>query len=143
MHLPPYRRRTYAGLLFAIFAPFAPVHAVTDGYIDGIYQCTVALGGKTSLAFMSLNGRQDGKTVYMVAADRPEQDGYSGYGLGLITGNKFAGNTSFNKRFEFTIGYADSNAANQGFEQVTLRGTVGVVVAGRATNARVDCISIW
>lgn len=131
------------GLLVAALVIPAPAHAVNDGYIDGIYQCAVTVKGHTTSAYMSLNGRRDGKTVYMVAADTPTLDGYSGYGLGLVTGNKFTGNTSFNKRFDFTVGFSDANTASTGYEQVTLRGTVGVVVSGGATNAHVDCKSIW
>lgn len=143
MHLTILSRGMRVGALLAMGVFCTSARAVTDGYIDGIYQCTVNLGGNSSVAFMSLNGRKDGKTAYLVAADQPGRNGYSGYGLGLVSGDKFVGNTSFNKRFEFNIGFADGDVAAAGYEQVTLRGTVGVVLAGRAVNARVDCISIW
>ncbi|GAB4396603.1 MAG: hypothetical protein OHK0048_01910 [Rhodoferax sp.] len=135
--------RTIVGMFAGTLGLSASALAFNDGYIDGIYQCVVTVNGQTSDAFMSLNGRKDGRTVYMVAAVTPNRDAYSGYGLGLVTGNRFVGNTSFNKRFEFTLGFADANVESDGYDQVTLRGTVGVVVSGVATNARVDCKSIW
>lgn len=135
---------TFIGFLAMACAAIAPAHAANDGYIDGIYQCNIVLEGKTTNAYMSLNGKKDGRTVYLVAADTASRDGYSGYGLGLISGNKFTGNTSFNKRFDFTIGFSETEADSYGYAIVLLKGVVGVVgSAGKPVNARVDCSSIW
>lgn len=133
MHL-----RTWAVIAIGSWAGSAAwATTPNDGYIDGIYRCTVALEGRSSEAYLSLNGRRDGKTVYLVTADSPTRDGFSGYGLGLLSGDKFAGNTSFGKRFEFVV-------APQCEAALTLRGSVGVVgPSGRAVNARLDCLSIW
>ncbi len=128
-------------LALALVAP-ASALAADDGAIDGIYRCDITLEGKALQAYLSLNGKKDGKTVYMVAADTETRDGFSGYGLGLISGNKFSGNTSFNKRFDFAIGFTDSDG--KGYQGVTLKGSVGVVGAtGKPVNAYIQCKSIW
>lgn len=119
------------------------VQAADDGYIDGIYQCEVMLEGKKSSAFLSLNGRKDGKTVYLVHADGQSGSGLYGYGLGLVSGQTFDGNTSFNKRFSLAIEFLDTGDAD-GLETVRLKGTVGMPgSSGKAVNAYVDCKSVW
>lgn len=117
--------------------------AADDGYIDGIYQCEVMLEGKKSSAFLSLNGRKDGKTVYLVHADGRSVSGLYGYGLGLVSGQTFDGNTSFGKRFSFAVEFLDTGDAD-GLETVRLKGSVGMPGSnGKAVNAYVDCKSVW
>lgn len=142
MNIPMRPSTIRAGLLALALAAPGPALAADDGAIDGIYRCDITLEGKALQAYLSLNGKKDGKTIYMVAADTEARDGFSGYGLGLISGSKFSGNTSFNKRFDFAIGFTDSDG--KGYQGVTLKGAVGVTgAAGKPVNAYLQCKSIW
>lgn len=115
-----------AALLSTATAAFA-----AGGPFDGIYNCLVT-GGMSSQAFVSLTGYPNGDTVFTVAALTPTTD-FFGYGIGQVSGNRYAGSTMFGTSFNFTkSGHS-------------LSGTIGLVnpANGSVINAAATCNQIW
>lgn len=140
--------RLLAGALMA-GAALAPAHATDDepmregGALDGIYQCQATVEGVVQAAYLTLNGKRDGKTIYLIAAHTPERQSIGGYGVGRVTGNKFVGATSDGKKFEFAVSLASSDT-DTAYEAVTLKGKAGVkTLGGVLVNAVLDCNRIW
>lgn len=140
--------RLVAGAFMAGVA-LAPVHATEDeparegGSIDGIYQCRAQVEGTFQDAYLTLNGKRDGKSIYLIAAHTPERQSIGGYGIGRVSGSKFVGATSDGKKFDFTValGSSDSDTA---YETVSLKGKAGVkTLGGVLVNAVLDCNRIW
>ena len=96
---------------------------------DGIYNCAVA-GGSSSQAFVTLNGKPNGETIFAVAAINPTQSFY-GYGTGQIVGINYSGWTGLGGRFNV-------NATTTGFT-----GTVGALSGGGFINLALNCIKIY
>jgi hypothetical protein len=139
-------KKTILFFVASFITPIGLVQATVNqnnGFIDGIYQCSVDLEGQTSTSFMSINGRYDGRTVFLVAAETEVSNGFSGFGLGRVSGDRFSGNTSHGKRFSLTLELIDLDDEGY-YSGVHLKGPVGVIgSAGQAVNAVVDCKTIW
>lgn len=116
----------------------------TDGgAIDGIYACEADVGGVKQQTFVTLNGKRDGKTIYLVSAVAPDRQSLSGFGIGLVSGHTFAGATSDGKKFGFEIGFANLDADGN-YEGVTLTGKAGLkTLDGKWVNVHLTCKSIW
>lgn len=126
-----------------LVASIFPAYAVDSGAIDGLYQCNVNLDGLTTTSFMSVNGKYDGRTVFLIAAENELSNGFSGFGLGRVSGNRFSGNTSYGKRFMLDLELIGLDAEGY-YSGVNLKGRVGVISSkGHATNAVIDCKTIW
>jgi hypothetical protein len=113
------------------------------GVLDGIYQCKATIDSATHDVYLTLNGKSDGKTIYLVAAHTQEPQAIGGYGVGRISGKKFVGSTSDGKKFDFdiTLGSSDGDAA---YETVTLKGTAGIkTLANVLINAHLVCNRLW
>lgn len=101
-----------------------------NGPIDGIYSCTVSAAGTIVQPYISISGRPDGQSLWVVAAVYPSTSFY-GYGIGTVSGNKFTGSTMFLMPFDFTI------------TGTTLSGTVTALSNGRSIVGSVVCNLIW
>lgn len=113
------------------------------GSIDGIYTCDTDVAGAKQQSFLTINGKRDGKSIYLIAAASPSTNAVGGFGMGLVSGNTFSGATSDGKKFSFQLGFA-SNDADSAYENVTLTGKVGVKTrAGQLVNAEFTCKSLW
>ena len=106
--------------------------AAAAGPIDGIYACNVNLFGTTYSSYITINGHDDGSTIYAVAAVSPSQTFY-GYGIGYATATSFTGSTMFGAPFNLTI-----NPATGG-----ISGTIGILWYGSIVNATPVCGKIW
>jgi hypothetical protein len=114
-----------------------------QGAIDGIYQCQADLLGKKLGAYISVNGKGSGQTVFIVGAENATEGDLFGYGIGSVSGKKFTGNTSFGKQFSFDITPLDANS-DRTTDAVQLKGTMGVVNARNvAFNVHLDCRGIF
>jgi hypothetical protein len=139
-------RRTSIRRLLALAVPLlslaAPAAQASDnGAIDGLYQCQVSYLNTTEAVFLSVNGKSDGKSIYLIAATN--HGGIYGFGSGLVSGKSFSGNTSANAAFNFTLGFGDQNSDGSA-DQVSLKGTAGVLDGfKRAVKATFDCKSVW
>ena len=113
------------------------------GAIDGIYQCTVQVSGVTQDTYLTLNGKRDGKTIFLLAAHTPERQAIGGWGVGRVNGEQFVGSTSAGKKFSFTVGLGSSDT-DSAYETVTLKGKAGVkTLAGTLVNAGLTCARLW
>jgi hypothetical protein len=113
------------------------------GTLDGIYQCKATVDGTVQDTYLTLNGKRDGKSIYLIAAHTPEKQAIGGYGVGRISGKRFVGATSDGKKFDFDIGLG-SNDGDTAYEAVTLKGKAGVkTLAGVLVNADLDCNKLW
>lgn len=134
-------RRTLVLLISLLGLAALPVHASDNGAIDGLYQCQVSYLNTSETVFLSINGKSDGKTIYLIAATNI--GGIYGFGSGLVSGKTFSGNTSANAAFNFKLSFGDADG-DQSVDQVSLKGTAGVLDGfKRAVKASFDCKSIW
>jgi hypothetical protein len=125
--------------------PIPPVDTLSpdQGAIDGVYLCQADLLGKKLTAYISLNGKGSGQTVFIVGAENASEGDLFGYGIGSVSGKKFTGNTSFGKQFQFDITPVDANS-DRTTDAVQLKGTMGVVNARNvAFNVHLDCKGIF
>lgn len=118
-----------------------PARASDNGAIDGLYQCQVSYLNTSEAVFLSINGKSDGKTIYLIAATN--YGGVYGFGSGLVSGKTFSGNTSANAAFNFKLSFGDADS-DQSVDQVSLKGTAGILDGfKRAVKANFDCKSVW
>jgi hypothetical protein len=140
----------WISVVYAVLMWSGPTQAIAasrleteGGTLDGIYQCKATTESSTHDTYLTLNGKSDGKTIYLIAAHTPEPQAIGGYGVGRISGKKFVGSTSDGKKFDFDIalGSSDGDAA---YETVTLKGTAGLkTLANVLVNAHLICHRLW
>lgn len=134
-------RRTLALAIPLLCLAAAPARASDNGAIDGLYQCQVSYLNTSEAVFLSINGKSDGKTIYLIAATN--YGGIYGFGSGLVSGKTFSGNTSANAAFNFKLSFGDADG-DQSVDQVSFTGTAGVLDGfKRAVKATFDCKSVW
>jgi hypothetical protein len=124
-------------------SPSASDPHTDGGSVDGIYSCDADVSGSKQATFLTLNGKRDGKTVYLISSFSPDRQSVSGFGMGLVSGRTFSGATSDGKKFSFDIGF--NNLDGDGaYEGVSLTGFAGLKTAeGKWVNAHLVCKSIW
>lgn len=143
----------FAYALVLAFAPYGvaaedaiePVETLSpdQGQVDGVYYCQADLQGRKIPGYISVNGKGNGQTVFIVGAENATEGDLFGYGIGSVSGKKFTGNTSFGKQFSFDITPLDTNGDHV-TDAVQLKGTMGVVNARNiAFNVHLDCRSIF
>lgn len=128
---------TLKRLLTACFA-FSAVtaQAVPEGYLDGLYECSLSQQGKTRPARLSINSHRDGRLIYILAPTDGGSGG--GHGSGRAVERTFAGTTAAGQPFSLAIGQIEVDGG-AGLEQVTLNGTLGKVPA----QVQLNCRSAW
>ncbi len=149
MKFETYLRLGWSGVLalglcgIAVADDNAPEFETGGGAIDGIYQCRVLVSGTTHDTYLTLNGKRDGKSIYLIAAHTPDRQAIGGWGVGRVNGEQFVGSTSAGKKFSFTVGLGSSDT-DSAYETVTLKGKAGVkTLAGLLVNADLDCTRLW
>lgn len=108
------------------------------GWIDGVYECDVTLGGTTERVLVSMNGKADGATIYAVASmkthyeagrttpSKPIDQPFRGYGIGAITGAGYTGTTWNGQPFSFTLlGLAESTSQKK-YDVLRIKGSIGI-----------------
>lgn len=142
---------TFAAHVVAAEEPTEPPDAVEpvetlspdQGAIDGVYYCQADVLGRKIASYISLNGKGNGQTIFIVGAENATEGDLFGFGIGSVSGKKFTGNTSFGKQFQFDITPVDANS-DRTTDAVQLKGTVGVVNARNvAFNVHLDCRGIF
>ena len=149
MKFETYLRLGWSGVLalglcgIAVADDNAPEFETGGGAIDGIYQCRVLVSGTTHDTYLTLNGKRDGKSIYLIAAHTPDRQAIGGWGVGRVNGEQFVGSTSAGKKVSFTVGLGSSDT-DSAYETVTLKGKAGVkTLAGLLVNADLDCTRLW
>lgn len=112
-----------------------------QGKIDGIYRCTYGLGGKEQSAYVSVNGKRDGQSIFVVADVAENSLGVNGWGAGTVRGDGegglvFAGTTDTQLPFGFTVSVAADGS-------VTADGLIGMTFKGEDYLGELTCKSIW
>lgn len=101
------------------------------------------MAGSKQQTFLTINGKKDGKSIYLIAAATPTANSIAGFGMGLVSGKTFTGATSDGKKFSFQLGFASSDG-DAAYETITLTGKAGVKTrAGQLANAELSCKSLW
>ena len=131
-------------LCFSVFAnEIGPEPKRDGGALDGIYQCKAIVNGVAEDAYLTLNGKSDGKTIFLVAAHMPDRQAFGGFGIGRISGKSFIGATSDGKKFDFNFNLS-SDDGDLAYETVTFKGKAGVKsLTGALVNADLNCNKLW
>lgn len=112
-----------------------------SGAIDGIYQCQYPFGNQMFNTFVSVNGKGDGTSIFVIANTADNSLAMSGWGIGQVVnvdglGYAFVGDTDNQIPFELAVVVdAQGNAVAEG--------TVGFDVKGNKMLVDITCRSIW
>lgn len=112
-----------------------------SGAIDGIYQCQYLLGSRTYSTFVSVNGKGNGQSIFVIANAADNSLAMSGWGIGQVVnvdgeGYAFVGDTDNQIPFELAVVVDDQGNA-------VAEGTVGFEVQGTKMLVDISCRSIW
>lgn len=112
-----------------------------SGAIDGIYQCQYMLGSRAYSTFVSVNGKGDGQSIFVIANAADNSLPMSGWGIGQVVnvdgeGYAFVGDTDNQIPFELAVVVDDQGNA-------VAEGTVGFEVQGTKMLVDISCRSIW
>lgn len=113
--------------------------AVADGYLDGVYDCTV--GTPPVSARLAVNRHRDGRLIYLLTPlGKPvgPTPSWAGHGAGQAREQEYQGNTASGQPFRLAIGQIEVDGG-AGLEQVTLSGTLGKQPA----QVPLNCRSAW
>ena len=118
-----------------------PLEVDNQGRIDGIYRCAFQIGAKAQAVYVSVNGKRDGQSIFVVADVTENSAGISGWGAGDVTddgqgGYLFGGETDNQLPFAFAVQVAADGSA-------TAQGLVGVSYRGEDLVSQLSCQSIW
>jgi hypothetical protein len=126
-------KKLRSALLAALLGACA-LPAFAGGPLDGIYQCTVSGAGQSFGLFMTVNGKANGQSFFVIAAIGNNSP-FDGFGYGTATDTAFAGNTNTGNTFALTA---------SGAEPVhKLAGTVGVKVNNQPVTANASCQQVF
>lgn len=116
-------------LLLALgMLPAGQALAVADGYLDGVYDCTV--GTPPVSARLAVNSHRDGRLIYLLTPLGKHvgpNPAWAGHGAGQAReqgGMEYRGNTASGEPFRLAIGQIEVDGG-AGLEQVTLTGVLG------------------
>jgi hypothetical protein len=112
-----------------------------SGQVDGIYQCSYEVAGKTLNAYVSVNGKGNGQSIFLIANLADNSARVSGWGIGQVIaveglGYAFVGNTDNQLPFELAIVVNEQG-------QALAEGSVGFDVGGTMMLAEITCRSVW
>lgn len=118
-----------------------PLELDNQGQIDGIYRCTYNFGSKEQSAYVSVNGKRDGQSIFVVADVAENTLGVNGWGAGVARddgegGYVFAGTTDTQLPFSFVVTVAADGSASA-------EGWVGMTFKGEDYLGELSCKSIW
>lgn len=120
--------------LFATTLATCALPAFASGPLDGIYQCTMTGAGQSYSLFMTIHGKSDGQSAFVIAAVGNSSP-FKGFGLGPASSAGFTGTTDSGQTFA---------VAATGSDPVrTLSGSVGVKVNNQPLTATVSCQQIY
>ena len=111
------------------------------GAIDGIYQCDYEFGEKTLQTYVSVNGMNDGRSIFLIANLAENNIAMWGWGFGQVIdvdglGYAFVGETDNQLPFELAVVVDEQG-------QALAEGSVGFDVQGTKILAEISCRSIW
>jgi hypothetical protein len=111
------------------------------GKIDGIYQCSYPFGEKTLQTYVSVNGKGNGQSIFLIANLAENSMPMSGWGIGQVVdvdglGYAFMGDTDNQLPFELAVVVDEQG-------QAVAEGTVGFDVQGTKMLVDISCRSIW
>ena len=118
---------------------FASTVALDNGgWIDGVYECDVTLGGTSERFLVSMNGKADGRTIYAVASMKsyyeagrttpstPIDQPFRGYGIGAISGVGYTGTTWNGQQFSFSLLGLEESTSQKKYDVLRIKGTIGI-----------------
>jgi hypothetical protein len=111
------------------------------GKIDGIYQCSYQFGENTLQTYVSVNGKGNGQSIFLIANLAENSMAMSGWGIGQVVdveglGYAFVGDTDNQLPFDLAVVVDEQG-------QAVAEGTVGFDVQGTKMLAEISCRSIW
>lgn len=121
-----------------------------SGMLDGIYQCGMTFAGYADPArqlYVSLNGKRNGDTIFIIGELDASETGFYGYGMGRVADETDGTTYTFSGQTEAGQGFAIS-ATYQPDDSVRATGSVGVTFTdeqGKPLNlvGQLACTSIW
>lgn len=108
--------------------------AFASGPLDGIYQCTMSGAGQSYSLFMTIHGKSDGQSLFVIAAVGNNSP-FKGFGFGPASSTGFTGTTDSGQ--SFTVTATGSDPAR------TLSGSVGVKVNNQPVTATANCQQLY
>ena len=118
---------------------FASTVALDNGgWIDGVYECDVTLGGTSERFLVSMNGKADGRTIYAVASMKsyyeagrttpstPIDQPFRGYGIGAISGVGYTGTTWNGQQFSFSLLGLEESTSQHKYDVLRIKGSIGI-----------------
>jgi hypothetical protein len=111
------------------------------GPIDGIYQCSYEFANRTMQTYVSVNGKGNGQSIFLIANMAENSLAMSGWGIGQVVdvdglGYAFIGETNNQLPFELAVVVDDQG-------QAVAEGTVGFDAKGTKMLVDISCSSIW
>ena len=121
-----------------------------SGMLDGIYQCGMTFAGYADPArqlYVSLNGKRNGDTIFIIGELDASETGFYGYGMGRVADETDGTTYTFSGKTEAGQGFAIS-ASYQPDDSVRATGSGGVTFTdaqGKPLNlvGQLACTSIW
>jgi hypothetical protein len=118
-----------------------PLEINNQGSIDGIYRCQYDWGGQAKEVYVSVNGKSDGQSIFVIGNVPENSFAISGWGAGKVLkaaegGYAFVGKTDNDLPFFLAVDVASDGSA-------TADGSVGVAIKGETIIAQLSCKSIW
>jgi hypothetical protein len=108
--------------------------AFASGPLDGIYQCTVSGAGQSYSLFMTVNGKTNSQSFFVIAAVGNNSP-FKGFGYGTATSTAFAGTTDSGESFAMTVSGNDPARS--------MSGNVGVKVNNVPVTASASCLQVY